>query len=278
MFRKLKSQNGTFGFGKHPYSDLPLLIVSGMGRSGTTVLRNCVAAHSKIECRNYESNYIHDLMRAATENEEKPSRIPALPVTAEEYWELHRQFLLNLLWPMDRTDFRREPQIISTYSMLDPRAAIGLDKTFSNLNIFYIVRNGIEVVSSYQAFEAFQHLSFEQVCKIWALRRDMHQYSADRTNFHLFRFEWLHEPELFGSKLAEALEKIGLSFEPACLEGLGKRFHPTTFPGESASDASDITRRSHRWQLWTEEQRQTFVEHCQLLMDELGYTIPWLTD
>ncbi len=274
MFRKLKPQIG--GFRDHPFAELPLLIVSGMGRSGTTVLRNCVAAHTKIQCRNYESNYLHDLMRAATENEEKPSRIPALPVTAEEYWDLHRQFILHLLWPVDRTDFHGAPQMVATYSMLDPRASIGLDKAFSELTIFYIVRNGIEVVSSYQAFEAFRHLSFEQVCKIWALRRDMHQYGNGRLNFHLFRFEWLLDRDVFAAKLQLAFEKIGLTWEPSCLAGLEKQFHPTKFPGESDANASDMTRRCERWRLWTDVQRSIFVEHCGQLMDELAYSIPWL--
>ncbi len=275
MFRKSKTKQG-FPFAEHPYTDRPLLLVSGMGRSGTTILRNCVAAHSQIECRNAESNYIHDLMRAASENEEKPSRIPALPVTADEYWQLHQQFILHLLWPVDRTEFDRQPAMIATYSMLDPRTAMGLAKAFPSLTIFYIIRNGIEVVSSFQAFEAFQDLPFEHVCKIWSVRRDMLHFGRDKPEFHLFRYEWLLEPERFESEFRQALERSGLGWEPQCLASLAKRYHPTTFPGESRFDASDLSRRSQRWRFWSAEQRRVFVQECRCLMDELGYPLPWL--
>lgn len=276
MFRKQKSRPVDFGFQQHPLSEKPLLIVSGMGRSGTTLLRNCVAAHSSILCRNYESNYIHDLMGAADHNHEIPSRIPGLPVSSEEYWQLHRQFILHLLWPLNHGDFRSDAEVIATYSMLNPRTAAGLARTFSDLRIFYIIRNGIEVVSSYQVFEPFREMSFLHVCKLWALRRNMIRWGAGRPEFCLFRYESLLQPELFRGAFAEALERCGLEFEPACLEPLDQRYHPTKFPGESAQDARDLSMRDQRWRHWTDEQQSIFVDQCQHLMGELGYPIPWL--
>ena len=271
-FRK----NRELPFASHPWADCPLLLVSGMGRSGTTLLRNCVAAHPEIECRNAESNYIHDLMQAATKNADKPGRIDALPVSEDEYWQLHRQFVLHTVWPVDQLRTDHVPRILATYSMLDPRSAIGVSKAFPEFRIFYIVRNGIEVVSSFQAFKAFAHLSFEHVCKIWAVRRDMLLYGRDHDNLFLFRYEWLHDHDLFRDKFTEALHGCGLELDPACLKPLGQKFHPTSFPGESGDASRDMSKRADRWQYWTDEQRDCFVANCRHLMDELGYPIPWL--
>ena len=115
----------------HPFSNLPLIIASGLGRSGTTVLRHCIAAHSQIASQNEECNYIHDLMRAADTNLDEKNHRKTLPVSQKSYWQLHRQLLLNLYWPMDQFDATANPRALSTYSMLDPRAAIGLKKRFS---------------------------------------------------------------------------------------------------------------------------------------------------
>ncbi|MGI9519494.1 MAG: sulfotransferase [Pirellulaceae bacterium] len=276
MLPKFRSKNRDFEFQAHPWTDRPLLVIGGMGRSGTTILRNCVAKHPAIACRNAESNYIHDLMQAAIGHEETPDRMPALPISADQYWQLHRQFILHMIWPAHQIRSVRDPQMISTYTMLNPRSALGLSKTFPGFRIFYIVRNGIEVVSSFQAFKAFEDLPFEHVCKIWAVRRDMLEYGADRDDFYLFRHEWLHDPERFQEKFTEALQACGLKFDEACLKPLARRFHPTTFPGESGDATRDLSRRADRWQYWTDEQRECFVANCQHLMDELGYPIPWL--
>ncbi len=259
----------------HPFSDLPLILASGLGRSGTTVLRHCLAAHSRSASQNEECNYIHDLIRAADTNLDNKNHLKTLPVSQDSYWQLHRQLLLNLYWPVDQLENMDQPRAISTYSMLDPRAAIGLKKAFPNLVVCYIIRNGIEVVSSYQSFPAFKHLEFEAVCQLWALRHDMFKYQAHQRHFFLFRFEWFQQPDLFQNQLEAALKFAGLEFEPRCMEPLKTKFHPTTFAGESPNAAKEMTARRDRWTLWNDQQRDLFATICGPAMKSLGYEILW---
>lgn len=261
----------------HPYSDLPFLLIAGMGRSGTTVLRNCVAAHPQIESLNCESNYIFDLMRNAHATMDQEFRVKNLVVGIPQFWHLHQQLILDLHWPRNTLPPKKQPLAISTYSMLDPRAAIGMSQSFRRLSICYIVRNGIEVVSSYRSFKNFQHIEFEACCRIWAFRFDMIQYVTQNPHCTLLRYEWLNQDRArFQKGLTEALEKCDLDFAPHCLKPLDTRFHPTRFQGESRADAKNMAKRGDRWQLWTDDQRDQFEKICGNTMRQLGYEIPWV--
>ena len=162
--------------------------------------------------------------------------------------------------------------------MLDPRAALAMLAAFPQISLCYIVRNGIEVVSSYASFKNFQHIEFAQCCRNWASRYDMVQLITHNPHCTLLRYEWLNQQrDLFQTGLTEALQKCGLDFTPHCLGPLETRFHPTRFQGESRTDARDMDKRKDRWKWWSDEQRDQFTEICGSTMRELGYPIPWLT-
>ncbi|GAA4467437.1 sulfotransferase [Novipirellula rosea] len=261
--------------GEHPFFELPLIIASGLGRSGTTVLRQCLAAHPRVASYNKECNYIHNLMRAANLHVETFPESP--PVGRREFWKVHRRALLDIYWPQANWRAPDEYSAISTYSMLDPRAAIGLKDAFPRLAICYIVRNGIEVVSSYNSFRGFKDMTFEDVCKLWSLRQDMLQYQSSQSHIFLFRHEWLiDELEAFKRQMADAFQSIGLNFDEACLAPLSTRFHPTRFIGEDRQAAKDPAQRTRRWKLWSDDQRETFATICGEAMENHGYEIPWL--
>lgn len=262
----------------HPFQDLPLVLTSGLGRSGTTLLRNCIARHPQVACHNNESNYIFHLMRVADQKLPTDNILASLPSGEDEFWRLHKKLVLNMYWPVTSWKTADRYQAISTYSMLDPRAAMGLKKTFDRLTVCYIVRNGIEVVSSYSAFPAFQHLTFSEICKIWALRQDMFRYQRSHDHVFLFRYEWFRDRPLFKQHLAQALGFAGLKFESRCLAPLRTTYHPTTFPGETEEASKDPELRKDRWKLWTDQQRHEFASICGDAMKIHGYDIPWLKD
>ena len=276
LFRPRRSSKRVALSQQHPFSELPLILASGLGRSGTTVLRHCIGIHSKIAFTNEECNYIHDLMRSANSNLDYKNRLKALAVTTGSYWQLHHQLLLNLFWPADRWDSSKDYRALSTYSMLDPRASTGLKKTFAKLAVCYIIRNGIEVVSSYVSFPEFKHLDFKAVCKLWAFRQDMVDYQAHCPHFFLFRYEWFQQPDVFQKQLTAAFKSVGLDFEPDCLQPLTTKFHPTVFAGEPSESAGDLSRRRDRWKYWDDQQRDEFVNTCGPAMQAQGYEIPWI--
>lgn len=257
----------------HPYLDLPFLVVSGLGRSGTTVLRHAVCAHPDLDGLNRESNYLFTLMREANLASENSNITNNLVVDLRAFWLAHRQLILELCWPKVSS---KTIKAIATYTKLDPRAAMGLTETFPGFSLAYIVRNGIEVVSSFQSFPAFQHLSFEEACRIWSLRYDMIQYCRDNSHATLLRHEWIStEPEKWEAALEECFQRVGLHFHPDCRKPLQKTFHPTRYAGESRTDARDRERRKERWRLWSEDQRDSFEQICGDAMENLGYPIPW---
>lgn len=259
----------------HPYSDCPLFLVSGMGRSGTTALRNCVANHPDVLCLNRESNYIFHLMRGASRHTDDEFSLKNLVVNKSEFWALHRQFILSLLWPTPSLG-DDVPKAIATYSNLGPRAAIGLTATFPKLSICYIVRNGIEVVSSYRAFDNFKHMSFEEVCRNWQFHSRLNDYVKRQRHCTLIRYEWIQESMVdFVAAITKAFQRIGLKFDDACLTALEQQFHPTVYTGESEADANDLAKRKDRWIHWSEQERKVFTELCGETMKSLGYSIPW---
>ncbi len=259
----------------HPYTNLPFIVVSGIGRSGTTVLRNCVAAHSDIDSLNQESNYLFSIMREANLASENRSLMQAMSFDVATFWKKHRQFVLDFFWPDPRPQ-SDAPQAISTYWRLDPRAAMGLADSFPQLSICSIVRNGVEVVSSYQSFDAFKDIPFEKTCEIWAFGYLMTQYCRDNDHATLIRYEWLDSKSgEFQNALAECFAKVGLVFDPNCLAPLSENFHPTKVKGESRNDSNDRSKRKDRWKYWTSQQRKSFTTICGEAMDGLGYPIPW---
>ena len=260
----------------HPYADIPMIVVSGLGRSGTTLLRNCIAAHPEIDARNQESNYLFSLMRGGNLAMEDEFLVRFLAVKTSEFWNLHREMILNLCWPKVQKA-NSSVKAIATYTKLDPRAAMGLEKTFKRLSIIYALRNGIEVVSSFQSFKPFQNLSFADACRLWSIRYDMFQYCRDNEHATLIRYELLaSDQEKWEASIDECLQRVGLSFHDGCRKPLSKPFAPTRFEGESRQDAKDLSKRKDRWRLWTEEQKDVFVDVCGQAMQDLGYEIPWL--
>lgn len=261
---------------QHPFTDFPFLMVSGLGRSGTTVLRNCIAAHPEINGRNKESNYAYYLMRGANLFMENEFGRSNLAVKESEFWKCHQQLLLNLLWP--RTSIRnlKNSKVVATYSKMDPRSAMGMAQAFPKHAICHIVRNGIEVVSSFRAFKNFQHMSFREVCDHWQAQFLMVQYCRDNPHATLIRYEWLeNDNQQLVATLTLVLMFLGLEFHDDCLAPLKKRFHPTICQGESRQDSEDLSKRSNRWRFWTGEERTVFTEVCGAAMAEMGYDLPW---
>jgi len=277
MFRRL-FKNGAFPveLNTHPFSDLPLLLISGVGRSGTTVLRKSIGAHRGIQSLDRECNIIHDLSMLARNNLEDEHRRLNLAVSVDEYWSLFRQMILHLHWPIDKIDPNDSPAAISTYSQITPAGAKGIQNIFPRHVICFIIRNGIEVVSSHMLHEAFRNKDFSDICRTWAHHTNMLNYARNHGRFFLFRHEWFHDRETARQGLEQAFASIGLPPDEDCIDvAMRKTIHPTKFPGESAEMARDRTMRKERWRLWTDEQRDTFATVCGAAMERLEYPIPW---
>ena len=154
----------------------------------------------------------------------------------------------------------------------------GLLQMFPGSFICYLIRNGVEVVSSHMNFAPFRTNSFQWICREWRKHADFAVYGQSLNRCLLIRHEGLLNEQQTTKQLSTALAQVGLGFEKSCLHViLAKSFHPTSMPGESATDAMNRAKRIDRWKYWTDEQRHIFETECSAAMELLGYRIPWQT-
>jgi len=258
----------------HPYEGVPLVLVSGVGRSGTTALRHCLSAHPDLHSTGSENNIIFDVLETARHNCTYPSRRGTMKVVQAAYDRQFRLLLLNLLWP-EPCRGSRPTKLLAT-SDLTPDRADYLCRVFPDAQIAYIVRNGISVVSSRMAHPNFKDDPFEEHCRRWAGARDMIEWGASRREFVLVRQEDVLDAVNAEEVCRRTMEQLDLPFCPACVETMtGNRYHPTTFKDETEDAAKDLKTRADRWTMWTDEQRALFTKICGQSMLYLNYKIPW---
>jgi hypothetical protein len=259
----------------HPYESVPVILVSGIGRSGTTALRHAFSAHPEVDSTGCENNIIYDVVEAARHNCSYWSRKGTMRVVQPAYDRQFKLLLLNLLWPGPRRGTARPNILVATSDMSADRADF-FCQVFPGCRIPYIVRNGIEVLSSRMEHENFKDVAFEEHCHTWVRSYDMARWGVNREEFVVVRHEALVDnPD---KTVAEALSSCGLSSHADCVNAVAEtRFHPTAAAGESAEAGGDLKQRHQRWEGWSDSQRATFEEICGEAMDYFGYPMPWST-
>ena len=257
---------------------LPFLLVSGVGRSGTTVTTKALGQHAGILSNGVESNVMYDVIAAAHAGCTMRSRKRQMVQTPEVYDAIFRRSLLSLVF-----DLADQPQdsiaAISTYAAMTADVADYALRLFPRMTMVYLLRNGIEVVSSRMQYESFKSDSFEHQCQVWNRSVRMLLWGKDKPRFFLLRHERLLEPDSLVAELHSLFERTGLEYDDQVvryfLEFQSRRpGFSTGFPGESSQQQMRLTSRTERWNLWSEEQRATFRRLCGESMEAAGYTIP----
>ncbi|HMO12861.1 MAG TPA: sulfotransferase [Pirellulaceae bacterium] len=262
----------------HPYEDSVLLLITGQGRSGTTVMTKAIAEHPQVASNRVESNVIHDLISVAMQQLTNPSRTKQMLVQPNEFRRIFRQMILHLQFPIGHSVLPHTPRpaFFSTFSAMTPSIAELATEIFPGIRFVNIVRNGIEVVSSRMRHRVMQAYSFEEQCYAWEAARQMIDWGANRADFVLVRHEWL----LDDAECRRAFETIcrvcGLEPSPVCADYVHHTHrNQTSFDEEPDSHKKCLNQRSARWRYWTDAQRQTFIDICGPNMQYLGYEIPW---
>lgn len=259
----------------HPFEGIRLAVTTGIGRSGTTALRNAIETHPAIAGTGRENNVVHDVLEAARFNCSSPSRAYAMRTTAAEYDGAFRRLVLELLWPESAAQRSKKPSpaLLHCFTALTVERLGYLRRLFPGVRVVHIVRNGIEVVASRIRFEGFRHHSFEGQCRVWAGNAELWRESGASEDALVVRHEELRaEP---AATMGRVFGFLGLVTHAGATDLLtGKVFHPT--PDEPAeAELTSLEQRATRWTGWTEEERATFSEICGGAMREMGYEIPW---
>lgn len=257
----------------HPYLNKPLILISGVGRSGTTALTAALAAQPEIDSTNKESNVVRDLIYAARRGATMPSRKKQMIVEPDRFDAIFRRTILELLWPIDSI-VNEDCLAISTYSGMNVEEAQFLARLFPQHLLVYIVRNGIEVVSSRMVHRSFKLQPFEAHCSLWNEAVAMARWAEVTEQCVICRHEHFRDHEAIKGVFGSSLATLGIDNLEPMLSFLDQDpKHTTSVPGE-INEA--LAARNERWKYWTEEQRERFADLCRESMEYFGYSIPWL--
>lgn len=281
---------------EHRFENLPLVLVTGQARSGTTVLTHALAAHPRIHSNLKESSIIGDIAAVLRVNLEKPGRRRDLSVTPARLALNLRRFLLHSLFsdsqisqsaqnsggPENSLDTTPPPTAISTFSSLRVEDLDFVSQLFPRMVIANIYRNGIEVVASRMTHSHIgPQFGFEQHCIAWSHARDSLQWGMGKTNFVPFPHHELFDVGQTKSLFKQLLDQIELADVTPCVGFVHSNVINTnnspdiqSSPGPSSSN-SNLASRVERWRNWTEKQREIFELKCGPTMSELGFQIPW---
>ncbi len=262
------------------------LFLTGVGRSGTTVLRTGLGQHPDIYYNGKENNIVQDLLKVAYHNCTLTSRKFAMVVSQKEYDHIFRDALKALLWPdaVLKTRPCKMAAINFEGNQLDYLGAV-----FPGCKVLCLVRNGIEVISSRMRHPSFASQSFETHCEVWNRSLGVIRWGASQPDrFRLVRHEWFYQTDLFQPELKALYQWAGISYSELPFNHIaGTLRHPTPSGQTIASDAfihSSDTEKTHyflskrqRWSDWNPQQRQQFETICGEQMQTLDYVIPWNT-
>lgn len=256
------------------------LMFSGVGRSGTTIMRKSIGLHPDICYNGMENNVVQDLLRTALNNCTADSRRSAMAVDQDSYDRIFREAIEQLIWP-EKDNHNKKCLMAATN--LTPDIAEYIGNVFSDCKIVGLIRDGMEVVSSRMRYPSFTNLEFKSHCETWIRAAEMAEWGNGRECFRLFRYEWLSDNDQTRNELSKIFLWLGLDpLDAAADQMLTKRFHATDDEGTVQTfnqDATDRIRlhqdRADRWNQWSDEQREQFESICGDAMKRLGYKLPW---
>ena len=277
-----------FGIKNYPFWNNPVFVV-GMGRSGTTVLCRALEQHPSVLASRIESILVHQLgniLYNYISRETHPSNI----LLEEEAFKKHIMELCLKATFGEQYGLsyhilnQSNTSIISCKNKIkvwlakvfpDKNSADGLNWLYPNSKYIYIHRNGIDVVYSMGNFRSFKSLSFKEHCELWNKGALQYHYLTEDDKAIVVKHQDMVENS------AAVLNKIisFLKLEPnegAAEYAASTLVRPLDKTVELAVDAkTTFQNREPAHQKWSNQQKETFKNHCSESMEMLGYEIPF---
>lgn len=268
-----------------------LVLIVGVGRSGTTALKHALGTHPQLLGTEHEAPLQRAIASAfgkhltGTEDFKRFVR----RATVADWDNVETAFQRLILEASIGDDagaerLRAEHEAGTDLSGivgwtakiggLQRPAAAGFAGLFSGLKPVLIHRNGIDTVQSRTRFGNFASDTFEAHCKKWALNRRFLRALQEHSDVVAVRHDdLLHRPEDLFERLCGDL---GLSRSAAPAEhARTTAAHPTQELAEGESIAEHFEARPDAHESWNDEQKRIFIKTCGKAMLELGYDIPF---
>lgn len=261
--------------------ELPLILVSGQARSGTTVLTRAIGAHPQVLSNLRENVWLRDIMAVVVQTHQDPTRVRELSVTKDSFLAEFRDTAYRVLFPKEICEQNPSPRALSTFSSLREDMFEAIPRFLPNYRLVNIVRNGLEVVASRLKH---QHISeagdFETHCFAWAHSLDVVKWFRARPEmkdrFFLVRHEQLLDADSCREVFGRIQHRFGLDRSDACERFVQENFvSRIVAEDQSPQSAQGAQSRKNAWQSWSQEQRAVFERVCGEAMKEFGYEIPW---
>lgn len=254
-----------------------VLLITGTGRSGTTILRKTMGMHPSVYYRGNENNIFVDMLSCFHHNCTYPSRKVAMELNQAAYNESVRDTIFRFLLPNSRA-LKRSHNYFQIYSALKPELLDYLKEIFPNIYILQIVRNGIEVISSRTKYEGFSSNSFRDHIDKWNLGIEVSKKCKDIFGDHykLIRHDTFLDEDATRAQMQEICKWLGIDYDEKLTANImSSKVHPTSIEDESSEASNDLKLRSERWKYWDEEHIKMFKDMASDHMEYLGYKIPF---
>ena len=253
----------------HDLFDSRICIVSGIGRSGTTILRKSLEVHQEINSTKTENNFVYDLLEGLDMSVNK--RFNAIKTPIEEHFRVLKNTILDVTFP----NSRNLSKVNALCSDLRVPSYRRLSDLFgSKIKVVYILRNGIEVIASRMLKPQFKHFSFEENCKIWAYSKNVLEFACNDKNFLLIRHEDMLKDNSLEVVYKEIFSHLNIASDSACVEFVKKNFcHPTNINEEDLK-INSLQSRFKRWESFDSSQKKIFNRICGDAMAFFEYKIP----
>jgi len=264
----------------NPINDLPLILVSGQARSGTTILTKAIAAHPQVLSNGKENNWLRDLAIFIQDTFADDSRVQQLAVSKDSFLARFRGAAYRNLFPEIAQPLDESIKALSTFSSLREDMFDMLPMMLPNAVLVNIVRNGVQVVDSRMRHKHIgKGRSFREHCVAWAHSLDVVQWAenADAMKDRLFvvRHEQLLSPESCQKVFSDMQTWLKLDPSSACFDFVQGNFVSQNKDTVSPQTTEGSQTRKLAWQNWDARQRAEFEEVCSTAMKHFGFPIPW---
>lgn len=264
------------------------VFVSGIARSGTTALRMSLGLHPELYSDQRENMVVADILHQALLNRTLPDRIASLSVSPEAFDRAFERLFNELIWS-GHAECPSRLRMGAFHIM--PMTRDYFFQIFPNSKVVYLVRNGIQVISSRKLHNLLKLKSFDEHCTAWLRSYKMYKWGLEHPDeFFLVRHEWLIDRPKMQAVLQQLYGWLEIRWDDAPLVNLfANRYGATRHSQEELAQTADYARlslserqlleqtRSERWRFWTGDERAMFEERCGQAMREMGYSIPWRT-
>ncbi len=279
-----------------PYTSLPdfsanLVLVVGVGRSGTTALHQALGYHPDLIDAPSEAPLERSIAVAHGTMIDRPAKfVTYVKRQTKVPWTHVQLSRRNMIFEAafgtpagapildrraaDRGDVDDATRWVAKVGGISRKGLLGFNDVFEDFRTVYIHRSGIDAVASRTKFYGFSDKSFAENCETWARTAlDMDTVTNNSRATVVKHSDLLRHPEdLFDAVLA------GLDLGPSAAPAAHAResiTHPTQDADGQQSVRDHFDARAPAHETWTDEEKRTFVEICGPSMERLGYDIPF---